>query len=47
MALSFGALRNRLLAGLLGDAEQVEAGRPELMLDMLSDWLPYRVVELH
>jgi conjugal transfer ATP-binding protein TraC len=45
MALSFGALRNRLLAGLLGDAEQVEAGRPELMLDMLSDWLPYRVYD--
>ncbi|MFC0590796.1 type IV secretion system protein TraC [Novosphingobium aquiterrae] len=45
MALSFGALRERLLAGLLGDAEQVEAGRPMLMLDMLSDWLPYRVYD--
>lgn len=45
MALSFGALRERLLAGLLGDAEQVEAGRPMLMLDTLSDWLPYRVYD--
>lgn len=45
MALSFGALRDRLLAGLLGDAEQAEAGRPMLMLDMLSDWLPYRVYD--
>ena len=45
MALSLRALRDRLLAGLLGDAEQTEAGRPMLMLDMLSDWLPYRVYD--
>ena len=45
MTLSLRALRDRLLAGLLGDAEQTEAGRPMLMLDMLSDWLPYRVYD--
>jgi hypothetical protein len=45
MALSLRALRDRLLAGLLGDAEQTEAVRPMLMLDMLSDWLPYRVYD--
>ena len=45
MALSLRALRDRLLAGLLGDAEQAEAVRPMLMLDMLSDWLPYRVYD--
>ncbi len=47
MALSFANLRDRLLAGLLGDAEQAEAGRPRLLLDMLSDWLPYRAYDPH
>nr|WP_255630956.1 type IV secretion system protein TraC [Novosphingobium sp. FKTRR1] len=32
-----------MLGVLTGDAEQTEAARPRLMLDMLSDWLPYRV----
>jgi conjugal transfer ATP-binding protein TraC len=32
-----------MLGGLTGDAEHTEAARPRLMLDMLSDWLPYRV----
>ena len=47
MKLSFAALKDSLLAGLLGDAEQAEQGRPALMLDMLSDWLPYRVFDPH
>jgi hypothetical protein len=34
-----------LLTGLLGDAEHAEQDRPALMLDMLSDWLPYRVYD--
>jgi len=45
MALSIGALADRVLTGLLGDAEHGEAARPALMLDMLSDWLPYRVFD--
>ena len=45
MALSLNRLRDRLLAGLLGDAEHAEAGRPTLGLDMLCDWLPYRVYD--
>ena len=45
MRLSLGSLRDSLLAGLLGDTEQAEHGRPALMLDMLSDWLPYRVYD--
>ena len=45
MALSFATLRDRLLGGLLGDAEQAELGRPRLLLDMLADWLPYRVYD--
>ncbi|WP_072383665.1 type IV secretion system protein TraC [Novosphingobium sp. NDB2Meth1] len=43
MSLSFRTLRDAMLGGLTGDAEQTEAARPRLMLDMLSDWLPYRV----
>ena len=45
MALSLGALKQRLLAALLGDAEAPEHRRPPLMLDMLSDYLPYRVFD--
>ncbi|WP_066559976.1 type IV secretion system protein TraC [Croceicoccus bisphenolivorans] len=45
MALSIGTLADRVLTGLLGDAEHGEAARPALMLDMLSDWLPYRVFD--
>jgi conjugal transfer ATP-binding protein TraC len=45
MALSFAMLRDRVLAGLAGDAEHVEGARPSLGLDMLSDWLPYRVYD--
>lgn len=45
MALSFAMLRDRLLAGLTGDAETAESGRAHLALDMLSDWLPYRIYD--
>ena len=43
MSLSFRTLRDALLGGLAGDAEHTDAARPHLLLDMLSDWLPYRV----
>lgn len=45
MALGFASLKSRLFEGLLGDAEEVEAPRGGLLLDMLSDWLPYRVFD--
>ncbi|MEO6716167.1 MAG: conjugal transfer protein TraC, partial [Novosphingobium sp.] len=45
MTLSFASVRDRLLAGLTGDSEGPEAARPALMLDMLSDYLPYRVFD--
>ena len=45
MKLSLATLGDRLLAGLTGDAEHAEGGRPMLHLDMLSDWLPYRVFD--
>nr|WP_315457994.1 type IV secretion system protein TraC [uncultured Sphingorhabdus sp.] len=45
MGISFRTLKDSLLTGLLGDAEQAENGRPAFMLDMLSDWLPYRVFD--
>jgi len=45
MAQTFKTIADRILAGLLGDAEHAEAARTPLMLDMLSDWLPYRVFD--
>lgn len=45
MGISFRTLKDSLLTGLLGDAEQAENSRPAFMLDMLSDWLPYRVFD--
>jgi conjugal transfer ATP-binding protein TraC len=45
MAQTFKTIADRILAGLLGDAEHAEAARAPLMLDMLSDWLPYRVYD--
>ena len=45
MSSGFATLRERLLAGLLGDAEAPEHRRPALTLDMLSDYLPYRVFD--
>jgi conjugal transfer ATP-binding protein TraC len=43
MAEKLKTIVDRLLTGLLGDAEHAEQDRPALMLDLLSDWLPYRV----
>lgn len=45
MAQTFKTVADRILSGLLGDAEKAEAGRSTLLLDMLSDWLPYRVYD--
>ena len=45
MAEKLKTIVDRLLTGLLGDAEHAEQGRPALMLDLLSDWLPYRVYD--
>ena len=45
MAERLKTIVDRVLTGLLGDAEHAEKGRPPLMLDMLSDWLPYRVFD--
>ncbi len=45
MAEKLKSIVDRVLSGLLGDAEHAEKGRPRLMLDMLSDWLPYRVYD--
>jgi conjugal transfer ATP-binding protein TraC len=45
MGQTFKTIADRILAGLLGDAEHAEAARAPLMLDMLSDWLPYRVFD--
>jgi conjugal transfer ATP-binding protein TraC len=45
MSLSFATLKSGLLTGLLGDADAPEAARPALALDMLSDYLPYRVFD--
>ena len=45
MAEKLRTVLDRVLAGLLGDAEHAEKSRPALMHDMLSDWLPYRVYD--
>ena len=45
MAEKLRTVVDRVLAGLLGDAEHAEKARPALMRDMLSDWLPYRVYD--
>ena len=45
MAERLNTIVDRVLSGLLGDAEHAEKPRPPLMLDMLSDWLPYRVYD--
>lgn len=39
MAEKLKSIVDRVLSGLLGDAEHAEKDRPHLMLDMLSDWL--------
>ena len=43
MAEKLKTIVDRLLTGLLGDAEHAEHDRPALMLDLLSDWLPYSI----
>ena len=45
MTLSLAALRGALLAGLFGDHAAPETARPHFGLEMLSDWLPYRVYD--
>ena len=45
MAEKLRTVVDRVLAGLLGDAEHAEKARPALMRDILSDWLPYRVYD--
>ena len=45
MAEQLKTVVDRLLSGLLGDAEHADRARPQLMVDMLSDWLPYRVYD--
>ena len=37
-----GGFFQNLMSGILGDAERPDAGRPELGVPMLADWLPYR-----
>ena len=45
MRLSPSNLLGSLLDGLFGDHERAHASRPPLVLDMLSDYLPYRVYD--
>ena len=45
MSLSLATLKSKLLEGFFGDADQPDDRRPALMLDMLSDYLPYRVFD--
>lgn len=45
MAEQLKTVVDRLLSGLLGDAEHADKARPQIMVDMLSDWLPYRVYD--
>ena len=45
MNLSLASARDALLSGLFGDARQADHARPRFALDMLSDWLPYRVYD--
>ena len=45
MNLSLSSARDALLAGLFGDAKKADHAQPRFALDMLSDWLPYRVYD--
>ena len=45
MNRSLASARDALLSGLFGDARQADHARPSFALDMLSDWLPYRVYD--
>ena len=43
MNLSLASARDALLSGLFGDAKRADHPQAHFSLDMLSDWLPYRV----
>ncbi len=45
MNLSLSSARDALLAGLFGDAKKADHAQPRFALDMLSDWLPYRIYD--
>src|SRR5690606_32776085 len=45
VSFSLGAARDAVLSGLFADTDRAEHARAPLMLDMLSDWLPYRVYD--
>ncbi len=45
MNFSFTAARDQFLSGIFGDASAPDHERPSLGLDMLSDWLPYRIFD--
>lgn len=45
MGATLRQLKDRMLEGLLGDAQSPEAPHGALLLDMLSDWLPYRAFD--
>lgn len=45
MSLSFAKVRNALMGALFADTASAEKPRARFGLDMLSDWLPYRVFD--
>ena len=45
MSFSFAAARSAVMAGLFADTDLAERAHAPLALDMLSDWLPYRVYD--
>ena len=45
MNLSLASARDALLSGVLGDAKRADHPQAHFSLDMLSDWLPYRVYD--
>ena len=46
MTLSLAAARDALSRGLFADTARPEKPQSHFGLDMLSDWLPYRVYDL-
>ena len=45
MNFSIQSARAKLLSGLFGDHQTADHAKPSIALDMLSDWLPYRVFD--
>ncbi|MEW4468461.1 type IV secretion system protein TraC [Parasphingorhabdus sp. JC815] len=45
MRFSLATARNALLSGLFADTAKPESVRPQMAIDMLSDWLPYRAFD--